>query len=152
MATTRTIVVLAVFCAAAVVFVAAQQGGGPVTDICLGCICEAISGCNRTMGCSGDVCGLFRITWAYWSDAGKPVIAQDDPANEGAYVRCVTDVYCAARTVQGYMAKFGKDCNGDGAVDCYDYAAIHRLGGYGCNGNLDYNYYNKFLACQNQVG
>lgn len=43
-----------------------------VTDVCLGCICEASSGCDRSLQCSGDTCGLFRITWAYWSDGGKP--------------------------------------------------------------------------------
>lgn len=26
----------------------------PVTDICLGCICEASSGCNRTLTCNGN--------------------------------------------------------------------------------------------------
>lgn len=58
----------------------------PVTQTCLGCICEAISGCNRTTTCAGDVCGLFRITWAYWSDAGKPTIAGELPSSEtGTY-------------------------------------------------------------------
>ncbi|XP_021918570.1 lysozyme-like [Zootermopsis nevadensis] len=128
-----------------------QSQQGPVSELCLGCICEATSNCNRSLGCNGDVCGLFRITWPYWSDAGKPVIPQDHPDNEGAYVRCVTEPYCAATTVQGYMAKFGKDCNGDGIVNCFDYAAIHRLGGYGCSGALDYNYQNKFMNCQRQV-
>jgi len=54
-----------------------------VSELCLGCICEAASNCNRSLGCNGDVCGLFRITWAYWADAGKPVIAQDNPNAEG---------------------------------------------------------------------
>ena len=44
-----------------------------------------------------------------------------------------------------------QDCDGDGAVNCLDYAAIHRLGGYGCSGALDYNYQNKFMNCQRQV-
>lgn len=35
----------------------------PVTDVCLGCICEASSGCDRNLQCNGDTCGLFRITW-----------------------------------------------------------------------------------------
>lgn len=54
-----------------------------MTDTCLGCICEAVSGCNTTFGCSGGVCGLFRITWAYWADSGKPVIQEDIPTNDG---------------------------------------------------------------------
>ena len=44
-----------------------------------------------------------------------------------------------------------QDCNGDGIVNCFDYAAIHRLGGYGCGGPLDYNYQSKYLNCQQQV-
>lgn len=63
----------------------AGGGGGqesPVTQTCLGCICEAISGCNRTTTCAGDVCGLFRITWAYWADAGKPTVANEPPSSE----------------------------------------------------------------------
>lgn len=54
----------------------------PVTDVCLGCICEAISGCNRTLTCNGDVCGLFRITWAYWSDSGKPTLPNEQISSE----------------------------------------------------------------------
>lgn len=59
----------------------------PVTQTCLGCICEAISGCNRTSTCTGDVCGLFRLTWAYWADAGKPTIAGESPtAGTGIFI------------------------------------------------------------------
>lgn len=54
----------------------------PVTDVCLGCICEAVSGCNRTLSCAGDVCGLFRITWAYWADSGKPTVTGEPPSSE----------------------------------------------------------------------
>ena len=68
-----------------------------------------------------------------------------------AYVRCVTDPYCAASTVQGYMAKFKKDCDGDNTITCFDYAKIHRLGGYGCEGNLDFNYQSRFMECLRQV-
>ncbi|XP_069684582.1 lysozyme-like [Periplaneta americana] len=128
-----------------------QQPKGPVSDLCLGCICEAVSNCNQTLACDNTVCGLFRITWAYWADAGKPVLIQDNKDTEGAYGRCTKDPYCAALTVQGYMAKFKQDCNNDGVVTCFDYAAIHRLGGYGCTGPLDYNYQNRFLECQRQV-
>lgn len=54
----------------------------PVTEVCMGCICEASSNCNQTLRCNGDVCGLFRITWAYWSDAGKPTQANEGPDSE----------------------------------------------------------------------
>jgi hypothetical protein len=53
-----------------------------------------VSNCNRSLGCSGDVCGLFRITWPYWSDAGKPVIPQDHPDNEGGEEFSSSPVQC----------------------------------------------------------
>lgn len=65
-------------------FVAAGPTSNPVvkvqpnTNWCLGCICEAISNCNRTLKCDGDVCGLFRITWPYWADSGKPTVNNED--------------------------------------------------------------------------
>ncbi|KAG8231371.1 hypothetical protein J437_LFUL008919 [Ladona fulva] len=121
--------------------------GAEVSEVCLGCICEAISGCNRTLSCSGDVCGLFRITWAYWADSGKPVLDLDSPEADGAYARCVTDAHCAARAVRGYMAKFQQDCNGDRVVNCYDFARIHLLGGYGCGGGLTPLYQQRFENC-----
>jgi Destabilase len=80
----------------------------PVTDICLGCICEASSGCDRSLKCSGDVCGLFRITWAYWSDGGKPTQQGEAPDSPNAYANCANEPFCAARIIQGYMKRFGQ--------------------------------------------
>ncbi|KAI9576759.1 lysozyme-like isoform X1 [Glossina fuscipes] len=119
----------------------------PVTDICLGCICEAISGCNQTAICSGGVCGLFRITWAYWADAGKLTLGNDSIERELDYSNCVNDPYCAANTIQNYMTRFGQDCNDDKVIDCYDYAAIHKLGAYGCRGDLPHQYYQVLDTC-----
>ena len=53
---------------------------------CLGCICDAASGCNTTIGCAGDVCGPFKITMNYWTDGGKPTLdgeAKDDGMYRG---------------------------------------------------------------------
>lgn len=44
-----------------------------------------------------------------------------------------------------------QDCNGDGVINCLDYAAIHRLGGYGCRGPTDQPYHDKFYNCLKQV-
>ncbi|RZF38433.1 hypothetical protein LSTR_LSTR011923 [Laodelphax striatellus] len=144
-----TAVVLAVL---GVAFVSGQLARvEPVTEICLGCICEAVSNCNRSLACEGDVCGIFRITWAYWADAGKPTILNDDPNADGAYSRCTNDPVCAGKAVTNYMNKFAQDCNGDGVVNCYDYAALHRHGGYGCRQALDAQYNEKFTNCQRQV-
>ncbi|XP_031622100.1 lysozyme-like [Contarinia nasturtii] len=127
-----------------------QSGESPVTQTCLGCICEAISGCNRTAICTGEVCGLFRLTWGYWADSGKPTIAGESPTSETAYANCANDAYCAASAVQGYMTRFGQDCNGDGKINCYDHAAIHYKGGYGCKGDLPEKYGNVFNSCLGQ--
>ncbi|XP_065220772.1 invertebrate-type lysozyme 3-like [Planococcus citri] len=119
---------------------------------CLGCICEAISGCNRSLQCSGDVCGLFRITWAYWADAGKPTVKNEDPNSQYAYANCTNNEVCAGTTVSNYLRKFAKDCNGDGQIDCYDYAAIHKYGGYsGCTTALSGEYYTKFSTCEKHL-
>ncbi|KAH9635017.1 hypothetical protein HF086_001792 [Spodoptera exigua] len=119
----------------------------PVTEVCLGCICQAVSGCKQGIQCDGDHCGLFHITWAYWADAGKPTVNGQSPDAPDAYPNCTNDPYCAALTVQGYMRKFAQDCNGDGRVDCYDYMAIHKRGGYGCVGDLPFSYVNVFNQC-----
>ncbi|XP_057665005.1 lysozyme-like [Diorhabda carinulata] len=108
----------------------------PVTQVCLGCICEAISRCNTSSVCSGDVCGPFRITWGYWADSGKPTLKGKSPNDPDAYSSCAGDTYCAALSVQGYMKKFQQDCNNDGKIDCDDFALIHTHGGYGCKGNI----------------
>ena len=50
------------------------------------------------------------------------------------------------------MRKYAQDCNGDGAVNCYDYGAIHKLGGYGCNGELTYQYANVLNTCLSNFG
>lgn len=36
------------------------QVQAPVTEACLGCICEAMSECKKGTQCEGGVCGLFR--------------------------------------------------------------------------------------------
>ncbi|XP_026321249.1 invertebrate-type lysozyme 3-like [Hyposmocoma kahamanoa] len=119
----------------------------PVTEVCLGCLCQAVSGCKQGQGCEGDHCGLFHITWAYWADAGKPTVRGQNPDQPDAYPTCANDPYCAAQTVQGYMRRYGQDCNKDGQVNCYDYIAIHKLGGYGCSGSLPQEYVNVFNQC-----
>ncbi|VVC30740.1 EF-Hand 1, calcium-binding site,Destabilase [Cinara cedri] len=121
-----------------------------ITESCLGCICEAISSCDLNQTCSGDVCGPFRITWAYWSDSGSPVLQGESPQDQLAYPRCTNDPTCAKKATINYLTRFAQDCNGDGIIDCLDYASIHKLGGYGCSGPLDNEYKTKFSSCFNK--
>ncbi|XP_064535968.1 lysozyme-like [Drosophila montana] len=129
-------------------FAALIQGQDKLlNEVCLGCLCDAVSGCNQTRYCGDGACGLFHITRAYWADGGSLTLNNDSPQAEEAFVNCVSDPYCAANTIQNYMRKFGQDCNGDDVVDCYDYAAIHRLGGFGCKGELTQQYKNSLDEC-----
>jgi len=127
-----------------------------VSANCLGCLCEASTQCNVTVGChtpySGAYfCGPFLISWAYWSDAGKPVIKGDDPDVKGAFENCVNDLYCAALTVRQYMAEFAEDCDKNGAVTCTDFVLIHKLGYTQCNGNLSGRFGQKFEECRSNL-
>ncbi|XP_069684589.1 lysozyme-like [Periplaneta americana] len=110
-----------------------------VSELCMGCLCEANTRCDRSFQCEGGDCGLFRISQPYWEDAGRPLIKDDDAFSDGAFKRCVLDPFCAARAVQGYMKRFSKDCNGDQQIDCEDYALLHYQGA-GCEGDPDEDY------------
>lgn len=71
-----------------------------VTDVCLGCICEAVSGCDRTLKCSDGICGLFGITWAYWADSGKPTLngRGDAKSEDGSY--SILSEKCVMQTLE----------------------------------------------------
>lgn len=133
-------------------------GQGTLSPNCLGCICEASSACNATIGCSTPYagayfCGPFLISWAYWADAGKPVLQNDNPDAKGAFENCVSDLYCAAETVRLYLGKFSTDCNNDRIVNCDDYARLHKLGGYSCTGGIETtDYWRGYTQCNSVVG
>lgn len=45
-----------------------------------------------------------------------------------------------------------QDCNGDGILDCDDFSAIHKLGGYGCRGvALPEDYKARYQQCKTIV-
>ncbi|GLV43192.1 uncharacterized protein CBL_14129 [Carabus blaptoides fortunei] len=144
------LVATATFC---ILGISGQEPAVGISTQCLGCLCEAATNCNRTLTCRGNICGLFSITWNYWADAGKPTQPGETVDSPSAFTNCVNEPFCAARAVQGYMAKFGKDCNKDGKIDCIDYATIHKIGGYGCEGaNLPEEFKQKLELCLQQVG
>jgi len=57
------------------------------TEKCIGCMCEASSGCNQTLECMEQnevkYCGVFLLSDVYWQDAGTPVLQGDDPNRIG---------------------------------------------------------------------
>ncbi|XP_049855937.1 lysozyme 2-like [Schistocerca gregaria] len=123
-------------------------------DACLGCLCEATSGCNMSAMClpQRTLCGPFLVAPQYWRDAGSPLLRGDWPTNPGAYYRCVTDIFCAAATVRGYLSRYAQDCNWDGRVDCDDYARIHYMGGHQCTLPVEHlGYYKVFRECMDSL-
>jgi len=130
-----------------------------VDNRCLGCLCEASTGCNASVGCftpstGGYFCGAFFISRGYWEDAGQQVLRGDSPQRSGAFEDCTNDLFCSAQVVRSYMEEFHQDCNNDGLVDCLDYAHIHVLGGYGCR-SQDFptsEFFRKFSNCFDVLG
>lgn len=95
---------------------------------------------NMQINLIGEFCGPYLISWAYWADGGKP----------GAdYVTCANNKICAEHAIQGYMNKWKRDCNGDGIIDCNDYAAIHKLGPHSCNSQALFqsDYWVSYESC-----
>ncbi|XP_049315211.1 uncharacterized protein LOC105227143 [Bactrocera dorsalis] len=106
-----------------------------ISEACVQCICETVNLC-RPAKCRDDVdCGVFRISHLYWLDAGKPTLDADDSSNSiinTMYTDCVNNMDCATRAVTAYISKYARDCDGNGAIDCRDYIALHLLGPTGC--------------------
>lgn len=74
---------------------------------------------------------------------------QPDDYEEKFYYECSTDKNCAEKLIHLYMEKHQKDCNNDGKIDCYDIAAIHRVGPELCNTGkfLTSQYWKDFNIC-----
>ncbi|XP_014259832.1 uncharacterized protein LOC106672709 [Cimex lectularius] len=124
-----------------------------IDDVCLQCICEGASGCNRKAdNCFENLCGRFRMTRLFWRDAGMPTLDTDTPRKRGAFVNCALDVNCSRRTVISYVNKYARDCNKDGLISCLDYAAIHQLGPVGClqEKPIDPFFFHDFIGCLNR--
>ncbi|KAH8308727.1 hypothetical protein KR059_001084 [Drosophila kikkawai] len=119
----------------------------PITETCLVCMCQALSGCNDTAVCVNGACGIFRITWDQWVDSGRFTIEGDSPLTDSSFTNCANDPICAANTLQSYMVKYGQDCNDDETEDCYDYGAIHYMGPFNCKADMPYSYESVFRRC-----
>ncbi|XP_023162865.2 lysozyme 3-like [Drosophila hydei] len=119
----------------------------PVTEDCLECLCEAMSGCNATKICVNGACGIFRITWTYWRAGGSLAVPSMDAVDGDAFTDCVNDPHCAADTIQNYMYKNAQDCNGDNVINCKDYGAIHKMGNLQCQRDLPAIFGRIFFKC-----
>lgn len=99
---------------------------------------------------------MFLISYDQWLTTGlsrelvtREALARDAAADERAFYECVTTRECSERLLAIFMARNQKDCDRDGRVDCYDYAAIHHSGLEQCASEslLDSQYWNDFNAC-----
>ncbi|CAG0883152.1 unnamed protein product [Cyprideis torosa] len=61
-----------------------------ISDNCLGCLCEASTNCNATIGCTdGGLCGPFLISQPFWSELKtekgdiRPTLEGDNPDRPG---------------------------------------------------------------------
>ncbi|GBM09980.1 hypothetical protein AVEN_86848-1 [Araneus ventricosus] len=117
---------------------------------CMECLCQASSNCDESLKChnaGGDAyfCGPYVISWAYWHDGGRP----GDKGRAHDFETCLNNKTCAEKAVRGYMRKYGRDCDRSGAIDCFDFARIHKLGFGQCSSDsiLDTDYWEKFEIC-----
>ncbi|CAG9564881.1 unnamed protein product [Danaus chrysippus] len=108
-----------------------------LTDGCYRCLCYISTLCDVSNDCSGGYCGPFNISRVYWVDAGNITLPDDEPERNNAWKDCARNYQCARRIIEGYLQRFGKDCNDDGVTDCYDYMMINGNGGYGCTSPLN---------------
>lgn len=141
-------------------------GNASLSAECFECICEASTGCNPASRCqSSDVrrtrCGLFLVSYEQWLESGlssQLVAAEDllvDPAaDERAFYACVTERQCAERVLAAVFARASSspvalDCNRDGKIDCYDFAALHMASRAQCSAAsfLESQYWTDFNTC-----
>merc|ERR1711913_56310 len=125
-----------------------------LSDNCIGCICEASTGCKKNTKCiNGDsFCGPFLISRGFWIDADQCVLDNDNPNDPQAWKRCALDLVCSANTIRSYVNRFGKDCDGDQLVTCEDYVMIHKNGGWNCGKSLvGSKFWEVYQTCKNVV-
>lgn len=85
-------------------------------------------------------CGPYRITKEYWYDAGSA---------GGDFFNCINSDDCTEETIKNYMIIFSEDCNNDGVLNCYDFAAIHKVGSSSCYKQwfFESQYWSDFRSC-----
>ncbi|XP_071539968.1 lysozyme 2-like isoform X2 [Panulirus ornatus] len=127
---------------------------GAVPSNCLGCICHASTGCNRNEQChhsNSYFCGPFLISYNYWATAGRPLNTYTNADTRGAFEDCVLNLDCASKTINLFMEKEGKDCDGDGQLTCEDYVRIHKYGPNGCGQPLTGKFGELYYECANRL-
>lgn len=130
--------------------VALKKIDTPVDLKCLNCLCQATSACDLREVCVDNGCGTYRITNNYWKEAGKPTINNESDKDPQAFINCANNPLCTYYAVQRYIAKYKKDCNGDGVINCDDFVAIHKLG-RNCGAKLPETYKERYDFCSESL-
>lgn len=147
-------------------FEAGLNESSKIPSECLDCICDASSNCDSTVQCISkqrekNRCGLYMISWNQYKESDIALTtlmssltsshssSKNEDLDEKLYHDCSTDKNCAEKLIHLYIEKYSKDCNNDGKIDCYDIAAIHRVGPDQCNSNkfLGSQYWRDFSHC-----
>ncbi|XP_026321248.1 invertebrate-type lysozyme 2-like isoform X2 [Hyposmocoma kahamanoa] len=88
-----------------------------LTEVCMGCLCQAVSGCKQGETCDGHACGLFHITQPYWNSAGKVTLIGQAPDQPDAQLMTTSNVTvtkeclaCLCQAISG--CKQGVRCEG----------------------------------------
>lgn len=134
------VTIIVVFC----VYTHAQL----VSMVCLNCLCELSTGCDINARCNSKICGPFAITKHFWKDAGNITLPGKSSSDENeTFKQCCKNIHCAGYTLQAYISKYARDCNGDGKINCDDFVRIYRFGSSGCSASLDSYYQDKYDSC-----
>lgn len=130
-----------------------NESSGRIAEECLECICDASSNCDTSVQCISkqrdkNRCGLYMISWNQFQES-EIASLKPDLGDDKFYYECTTNRNCAEKLIHLYIEKHQKDCNNDGKIDCYDIAAIHRVGPSQCNSGkfLQSQYWKDFNIC-----
>ena len=99
-----------------------------ISEESLQCLCEVYSGCEFRSDCilkeEQDVCGPYRLTRDYWTDAGLGL----DSSELGSYIECTKNLECSERVIKRYISIHIKDCDDNGRIDWVDIGLVHFYG------------------------
>ncbi|XP_030384991.1 uncharacterized protein LOC115632125 isoform X1 [Scaptodrosophila lebanonensis] len=115
-----------------------------ISKECLYCIARTATDCKPVFCSDNRMCGIYRISQWYWSDALSYFQWPSTPnINE-----CLSDPLCSMEVVRAYIERYSRDCNYDGIVDCRDHILLHLKGPSGClNGALGSLYESRMETC-----
>ncbi|KAK9887984.1 hypothetical protein WA026_000274 [Henosepilachna vigintioctopunctata] len=128
---------------------------------CLKCLCKTATNCEPepcdpkicevSTGNYDCACGYFAITPPYWMSTNRPHLEKNYQTKKDKFIDCVQSKRCSIKTVQYYMEKNAKDCDGNQVIDCDDYVLIHSFGPGNCeNATLKNDKLHRYNTCMDK--